>query len=320
MQVAVLGASGFVGSATASQLHDDGHVVVPVTAPRVTSGARTLSLLLGHASADHVTQVEELTSQISGADAVVNCAGLAAPTSTADDALYGANALLPLLLLHACVASGVNRLVHVSTAAVLGHGVLRDGWQSDARTPYAHSKALGEQALRSAAPGAVSVRVLRPTSVHGRDRRTTATLVRLAGSPWSSVAGDGERPSPQVLVGDVAAAICLLLTSDDPPEHPVVQPWDGVTVRSVLEDLGGGRRPRSIPAPLAHLAVSVGAAVPHPWVRGQARRVQMLWFGQAHEEGWLAHRGLGPSLDRRAWRELGHALRVEGASGLTPRR
>lgn len=314
MKIAVTGATGFVGSATSTRLRDRGHIVVPVGVSRLRTRARDACALFEEAdSATNAAEVSHLVRQIRDVDAVVNCAGLAVPTSSADDALYGANALLPLLLLRACTAAGSEQLVHVSTAAVLGSGVLRDGWETDPQTPYGESKALGEEVLRREGPKApVKVRILRPTSVHGGRRDVTATLARLARSPLSSVAGTGDHPSPQVLVERVADALETLAVHEDSPDYPVIQPWDGVTVRGVLEDLANGASPMSIPRPFARLIVAAAVSVPHPWVRGQARRVEMLWFGQAHEDGWLTTRGLATKEpDRAAWRTLGEAVTRE---------
>lgn len=59
---AVLGATGFVGSATVARLQADGQTVVPVSAPRLGSGARTVHHLLQQARRvdDHVGTSEGL--------------------------------------------------------------------------------------------------------------------------------------------------------------------------------------------------------------------------------------------------------------------
>lgn len=311
MRIAVFGAAGFVGQATTRRFDSAAESVVGVRSPRLRTAAREVSGLEEAVLTVGPSLVEELSRELSGVDAVVNCAGLARPTASADDSLYGANALLPVVLYRASAAAGVSRFVHVSTAAVLGSGTLRDGWASAARTPYAHSKALGEQGLKltSVKEQRCDLRILRPTSVHGPSRDVTRTLVRLARSFGATIAGDGSAPSPQVLVERVVDMLHALVVMEDVPQHPLIQPWDGVTVRSILEDLGDGSAPRSLPMPVARSLVALGTSVPHGWVRGQTRRVEMLWFGQAHEEGWLTRRGLAGTLDHDAWRRTGRQVR-----------
>lgn len=315
MKVAVVGASGFVGKETARRLREEGHTVVAVAAPRLRTAARDIADLATDAAAAGPRHQEDLVRALSGADVLVNCAGLARPTSSADDGLYGANALLPVVLFRASTAAGIRRFVHVSTAAVLGSGTLRDGWHSEGRTPYARSKALGEQGLKmSREEQPVDLRILRPTSVHGPERDVTRTLTRLARSPAASMSGNGSAASPQVLVGRVAQVLAALAVLNEAPGHPLIQPWDGVTVRSVLEDLGDGSAPRSLPVPVARFLVAIGSRVPQAWIQGQTRRVEMLWFGQRHEAGWLAGHGFDAELDREVWREVGRQAHKGGRS------
>ena len=90
---AVLGATGFVGSATVARLQADGQTVVPVSAPRLGSGARTVHHLLQQAGRLE-SVIDYLAESFAGAHVVVNAAGLAAPDQTHEESLVGANALI----------------------------------------------------------------------------------------------------------------------------------------------------------------------------------------------------------------------------------
>ncbi len=101
-RVAVLGASGFVGTAVCEALRARDAVVVPVRAPRLTSHATSVAAL----EAELETQagraaVESLRRALDGCDAVVNAAGLADATGFRGPELVGANALLPLVVARA---------------------------------------------------------------------------------------------------------------------------------------------------------------------------------------------------------------------------
>lgn len=251
--------------------------------------------------------IAELARQLEGVDAVVNAAGLAEATSADVGSLTAANALLPGIIGMACGVAGVPRLVHVSSAAVQGRAETLDA-SSDVEplTPYARSKTLGEHLVRLANSGAV---VYRPPGVHGRSRRVSQSMARLARSPLASVARPGSSPSPQALLRNVADAVAFLATTARQPPPIVAHPSEGLTTASLLELLGG-RAPREIPRPLASGTVALLAAVGRaiPYVAANARRVEMLWFGQAQAASWLSEAGWEPPLGLEAWKALGREL------------
>lgn len=300
-RVVVLGAGGFVGSAVTAALQRRGMLVEPVVAPRLRSDATSLDELradLEGREAAHARAV--LLDSLAGASAVVNAAGIATAAAGRDDALVGANALLPALVAEATPTDA--RLVHVSSAAVQGRRpVLDESVELTPFSPYSSSKAWGEALLRERAPRATSVR---PTSVHGLGRSVTRTLVRVLASPAASVAGAGDDPTPQVLVANVGDAVAHVTTTPEQPPQVVLQPWEGLTTAGLVRLLGG-REPRHLPVPLARAVVrtahSWGRAVPA--MAGVARRVEMLWFGQGQERGWLDGRWT-PPLGLDGWEEL----------------
>ncbi|WP_104179009.1 NAD(P)-dependent oxidoreductase [Arthrobacter sp. B0490] len=291
----VLGGSGFVGSSVLRALHAAGIDARPLSAPRLTTSARTPDALLEEAG--H-TDVSGLVAAIGRQDVVVNAAGLATPSAPEDGDLSGANALLPAVLARAAAAAGAARLIHLSSAAVQG----RTDWLDETDTvrpfsAYSRSKALGEQALALAAARepALSVVTVRATSVQGPGRPTTAALVRLARSPLASVASPGTAPSPITSV-DALAELVLAVGRREGDVPPIVlQPWEGLSVRTVLEAAGG--RPRLLPAAACRLAVAGGyalSALLRGRLDGQVRRVELLWFGQDQVPGWAVEQDLAP--------------------------
>ena len=298
--VAVVGASGFIGDAVARALRARGARVIGVEAPRLTTSARTLDALRDELHSDSVSRaMERLSLSLQRAERVVNAAGISAATSGLDDALVGANALLPAAL-EAARPSGA-RLVHLSSAAVQGRReVLDESWDQQPFSPYSTSKAWGERLLN----GADAAVVFRPTSVHGMGRPVTQSLVRVLSSPWASVAGEGDRPTPQVLVENVGDAVAEVTLSSDPPPSVVLQPGEGLTTAELVRVVAG-REPHHVPVPMARALL--GACT----LAGQAsgtfavmgRRVEMLWFGQCQGPSWLEGRWQAPvGLD--GWRRL----------------
>ena len=299
-RVAVLGASGFVGSQVAAALEGRGVDVVRVAAPRLGTASRTADGLAREAAALAKDAVGSLlVEQTEGCVAVVNAAGVAVATGRGDD-LFGANALLPALLAAALPAS--LRLVHVSSAVVQGRRpVLDESDETEPFSPYSASKALGEH-LALAHRG--SVVCFRPTSVQGAGRPLTETLRRICGSPLASVARPGTDPTPQALVANVADAAAFLALADAPPRI-VLHPWEGLTTADLVLLLGA-RRPLRVPRALARALVSTGMLLGRRSGRisGQVRRLEMLWFGQAQSASWLEGRWTPPA-GRERWKELG---------------
>ena len=79
--------------------------------------------------------------------------------------------------------------MHVSSAAVQGRLRLDDSEQYEPHSAYAQSKALGEDLLLAEPPGPTRVVIYRPVGVQVASRPTTRSLVRLASSRFSVVAG-----------------------------------------------------------------------------------------------------------------------------------
>ena len=304
--MAVIGATGFVGSAAARALDSRGASVARVTAPRLPPMRASEATAYIESSP---SQLGGLARELHGVDAVIHAAGLPDASSTDTAALTAANAVLPGLVAAACVRAGVPRLVHVSSAAVQGRlPVLDDTDAADAFFDYAQSKLLGERLARTFGEG--SVVIYRPPGVHGVDRRVTRMVARMAASPFASMASPGTSPSPQALVDNVADALAFLATTLRVPPATVTHPWEGLTTADVMELLGG-RAPRRLPRRVASTILAMLQAVGRlaPGFAAQARRLEMLWFGQAQAMSWLEQAGWSPTCGRAAWAELGRSIR-----------
>lgn len=298
----VVGATGFVGSAVTQRLRADGHTVQAVSAPRLSSGARTVHHLLGRAR-DLESVIDYLADSFAGADIVVNAAGIAAPDGKDQDALVGANAMLPVLILAAAERTGVKRVVHISSAAVQGKThFLDETSRTTPFSPYSYSKALGESALQRLAaredrPTHPELVILRATSVQGRGRATTKRLAAFASSPLCSVAGDGTAHTPVTSVDALAEFTVTVGSHRGEVPQIVLLPWEGATTSSILRD-AGRRNPIKLPTVVCCAAVATGYALSglaqNRW-HGAVRRIEVTWFGQNQVPGWGQEQGLLPT-------------------------
>lgn len=303
-RVALVGAGGFVGSAVAQALAARGAQIVRLHAPRLRAVSRRPS--------EDMTELEPLiertTSALKGVSAVVNAAGVADAAASDSAALFGANALLPGVLATACSRTGA-RFIHVSSAAVQGRLAVLDS--SDVRAPtteYARSKALGEELVHQRYPEAS---IYRPPGVHGAHRAVTRSVVKLARSPFSTVAQPGTAMTPQALQRDVGDAVAFLALCDTPPPPIVHHPPSGLTTAELLELLGEGRRPRRVPGFAAHAMIAVisSAGRLDSRIGAMARRLEVLWLGQEQAPSWLTAQGWSPVTTRDDWLALGRTAR-----------
>lgn len=303
-KVVVVGASGFVGQQVCRALEARGVAVVRSPAPRLEA--------MSAAEARRFIETARLDPSLveawSGADALVNAAGDPDASSRDAEALIGANGALPGLLGRLAAEAGVPRFVHISSAVVQGRRPVLDATDAlDAFSPYAKSKALGERFARRSGPAGTVC--YRPPSVHHESRRVTRATARIAGSALSSVAAPGTQPTPQALAANVGDAVAELALSAAVPPPVVTHPWEGLSCEGLLELLGG-RRPRRLPRWFARALVRIGAGLGAvlPPLAANARRIEMVWFGQRQAESWLTQQGWTPPVGIEGWTELRERL------------
>lgn len=305
--VAVVGASGFVGQAVCLALEHRGAQVIRIRAPRLAPLPASDAVRSGELLTE---QAARLSNEMGPAQAVVNAAGIAESGSGDVASLYAANGALPGVIASAARQLSA-RFVHVSSAAVQGRVPILD---SDPAchpfSAYSRSKSLGENAARRADPSAV---IYRPPGVHSADREVTRAVSRLAASRLSSVAAPGSANAAQALLLNVADAIAFLAVHPDTPPPVVSHPSEGMSTADLLRTLGG-RDPLRVPEPMARavLVVALLAGRLSPPLMANARRLEVMWFGQGQAASWLTEAGWAPVAGPDAWSELGRQVRSHG--------
>jgi NADH dehydrogenase len=147
---------------------------------------------------------------VEGADAVVNLVGILA--NRGRQTFEAVQAGGPRTIAAACRAAGIANLVHVSAI----------GADPESDSEYARSKARGEEAIRTALPGAI---VFRPSIQFGPEDHFFNRFAGMARiSPFLPLVGAGTRFQP-VFVGDVAEAVARAIA--------------GEAARGTIYELGG---------------------------------------------------------------------------------
>ncbi len=182
MKALVTGASGFVGSAVARKLIEQGHEVRVTLRP--SSDRRNIrDLPVEQVNAD-LTDAESLKKAVQGCDSLFHVAADYRLWSLNPDELYQTNVEGTRNLMQAALDSGVERIVYTSSVAVLG--LHPDGKPSTEDTPssletmighYKRSKFLAEEEVKTLVreKDLPAVIVNPSTPVGPRDLRPTPT-------------------------------------------------------------------------------------------------------------------------------------------------
>jgi nucleoside-diphosphate-sugar epimerase len=224
-RVAVLGASGFVGSRLVEVFHLNSLAQVVPVVRRVGAMARPSRFDLDTRLAD-VRHLESLSAALSGCRSVVDCTvGMPA------DIEAGARVLMP-----AAKAAGVQRVVYLSTASVHGQNPAEG---SDEKTPlsdqqeiaYNNAKVHAERRLFADAQRlGIELFVLRPSIVFGpRDRWISALVKDLEqGVAW--LIEDGQGICNTIYVDNLVEAIRLCLKASSQAAGQVYLVGDKETI------------------------------------------------------------------------------------------
>jgi 2-alkyl-3-oxoalkanoate reductase len=299
------GATGFIGGRLVDALVDEGHKVRvlvrrPAGSPLLQrDGVETVQGDLGDPAG--------LEDAVRGAERVFHCAGLVGDWLRQDEArrvnVEGTRALLA-----ACAASGVERVVHLSSLSVYGLGQHRG---TDESAPlrysgdaYMDSKIDAERMVRVAADrDGLSTVIVRPGFIYGPgDLRFLPKLLDALGRRQFVYVGDGSKLLNLSYVDDVARAM-LLVAAEPKAVGEAYNLTDGTetSLRDFVEGLCGHL---GIPAPTKRIPPAVGWAAAYG-VEALARarrakeaprlsrgRMRFLYYNQ-HYSGEKAERELG---------------------------
>ena len=270
----VTGATGLIGGHLARRLVEQGHrvrAVVRVDASRGGSAGRAVAAGVEIVPGS-LDDPASLAAAMRGVSHVFHCAGLVSDWGPARD-FTAANVDGTRRVAAAAVAGGVERFVHLSSAAVYGYAGPRpfteDSPLADRGIPYIASKIAAERVVRQAVEhdGLAAV-MLRPVMVFGPGSRHYVAEIARHLRAGSMILVDGGRHVAGLAYVENVVDACLLAAERDAPAGAA---WnicddDGVTWGEYIARLAdgiGARRPRwSLPSalllPLARASEAAG--------------------------------------------------------------
>lgn len=200
MNIAIVGATGFVGSHVVPHLVKAGHHVIAVsrTGRRLPDWTDAVE-----ARAADVTTGTGLDEALAGADAVVHL--VAIPRETKGRRFEEVNVRGTRRVVEAAQRAGIRRLVHLSVLGVV----------DDPKLGYLRSKALGEQIVRE---GSLEWVVLRPSLMFGEGDgffNIVKTTLRFWSPGIVAIPGRGNTRFQPLSADDLAIAVERSLTDAD---------------------------------------------------------------------------------------------------------
>ncbi|TYB70095.1 NAD-dependent epimerase/dehydratase family protein [Nonomuraea sp. PA05] len=251
-RVVVTGSAGMLGGHLTRRLALDGHHVVGVDLRPPADPLPAVEHRIGD-----VRDLPLMTEVMTGADAVVHCAG-ALPSYPAEQ-IHDLIVTGTGTVLEAGRLAGVERLVHISSTAVYGLPELVPTPEDHPRAPvdpYTRAKAAAEELAEKYRANGMCVPVLRPKTFLGPGRMGLFAML----FEWAEegrnfpVLGKGDKRIQMFAIEDLVDAVTLVLDAPAPVADDTynLAAAEFGTLRedfqAVLDAAGHGKRVVSLPA------------------------------------------------------------------------
>ncbi len=202
MRAFITGASGFVGSHLAARLVRDGWQVSALVHSRAVDSAEGIERVEGD-----IRDAALLAAAMKGADVLFHLASALGASRLGEEGFRAINAGGTRAALAAAGEAGVKRVVHFSSAGVLGHVAERraaaEDHAPDPRDAYDRTKLEGERIALEFSGKGMDVVVLRPGWIYGPGDRRTLKLFRAAARRRIPVVGRGRTLQTPVYIDDL---------------------------------------------------------------------------------------------------------------------
>ncbi|MBM3294676.1 MAG: NAD-dependent epimerase/dehydratase family protein [Candidatus Aminicenantes bacterium] len=267
MKAFVTGISGFVGGRLAQVLVGRGDAVRGLVHVRPAPSVGGLEFVSGD-----IADLGLLVDAFKGADIVFHCAAALGASSFGLEAFRAVNAGGTRAVLAAAGEAGVGRVIHFSSAGVLGR--VEGGRAADENHPpaprdaYDRTKLEGERIALEAAGRGRDVVIIRPGWIYGPGDRRTLKLIRAIARRRFALVGRGRTLQTPVHIDDLVAGTLLAAAEGRSGEIYNLAGFEVMTVAEMAAGIAAaaGVRPARLRLPVWPTR---GAA----WTMGRAFRV-----------------------------------------------
>jgi dihydroflavonol-4-reductase len=251
MRAFITGASGFIGNHLAARLVREGWQVRALVHSRGLEDAAGIEQIKGD-----IRDGERLRTAMDGADVLFHLASALGASRLKEEEFRAVNADGTRAAIGAAVAAGVKRIVHFSSAGVLGH--VTDGKAAaedhalDPRDAYDRTKLEGERIALEFAAGGADVVVIRPGWVYGPADRRTLKLFRAVARKRVPVVGRGRTLQTPVYIDDLIEGTLLCAAKGRRGEIYNLAGPELLSVKEIVAIIAeaAGARPPRIALPL----------------------------------------------------------------------
>ncbi|MEM9414665.1 MAG: NAD(P)-dependent oxidoreductase [Planctomycetota bacterium] len=218
MKIFITGASGFIGSAVARRLLEEGHTLRALTRHperlKKCVSSDAVEVIVGDiVDADIVDQAS------AGCEMAYAIAGTFREPNLSDARYRAVNTAASENMIRSAAKNGLKRVVHCSTCGI--HGSAAPGQSINEDDPfngigiYEETKAAGEIRARELGKElGVDVAVIRPTQVYGPGDTRLLKLFKMANKDRPLIIGSGKGGYHLVYIDDLVDAFMLAGTSD----------------------------------------------------------------------------------------------------------
>jgi len=229
----VTGASGFIGRKLVKALAERGWKVKVLQHKAPVSERAGFEVVQGD-----ITDYEMLRAALKGTDVVFHLAAALGGALIPKEEFFRINDRGTTLLFEAAKAAGVGRIIHFSSAGVLGH--VKENRAVDENHPvhpldvYDISKLMGETTALSFA-GGLDVVVVRPGWVYGPGDRRTFKLVKAVAARRFMLVTRGDARQTPVFIDDLVEGTLLCAEKGKNGEIYHLAGGEVLTVREMVE-------------------------------------------------------------------------------------
>jgi nucleoside-diphosphate-sugar epimerase len=234
----VTGASGFIGGHLIARLVRDGWNVRVLAHQSRVAGQGTVETVSGD-----IRDFNLLKSALQDVDTLFHLASALGALQIGRKEFFDINAEGTRIVLRAALDAGVRRIVHFSSAGVLGHvqngDVADENYPLAPRDAYDASKREGEQIALEAAARGQNVVVIRPGWVYGPGDRRTFKLIRSVARRRIVLVAGGKTLQTPVYIDDLMNGVLLCAKKGRAGEIFNVAGSEVLTIRRMIETIAG---------------------------------------------------------------------------------